>query len=152
MQEVGRKLVPIWYDCVRTPATQAASDRLVTIHRACKQVISHFQPQEAAIEELFFGANAKTALAVGQARGVLMLACAQSGLTVAEYSPASIKQAVTGYGQADKAQVQAMVQTILGMSTIPKPDHAADALAVAICHAGSMPAHRLVSSKTTLPQ
>lgn len=91
-----------------------------------------------AIEELFFGANARTALAVGQARGVCIVAAAQAGIPVFEYAPTTIKQSVTGYGRADKRQVQDMVRHVLRMSEIPRPDHAADALAVAIAHAGSL--------------
>ena len=140
---------PIWYGCLRTTASESASARLVRIHDACKQVIDQFHPDAAAIEELFFGASAKTALAVGQARGVCMLACANAGLQVHEYSPSSIKQAVTGYGRADKVQVQRMVQVTLGMTELPQPDHAADALGVAICHAGSSALERTISTART---
>lgn len=138
IQRVGVKLEPVWYDCMRTSPKESVSDRLVKIHTGCQQIIQRFQPDVAAIEELFFGAGAKAALAVGQARGVTILACATAGVPVFEYSPMSIKQAVSGYGRADKQQVQRMVQTILGMTEIPRPDHAADALGVAICHAGSL--------------
>ncbi len=100
---------------------------LVTLH----------QPAEAAVEKLFHGINVRSALATGQARGVCLLATADAGIPVGEYSPAEIKQAVVGYGSADKAQVQYMVRAILSLSETPKPDHAADALAVAICHASS---------------
>lgn len=145
LEQRGSKLVPIWYDCVRTSAQQEASERLVTIHRACVQIIEHFRPDAIAVEQLFFGANAQTALAVGQARGVILLAAAQSGIAVGEYSPTAIKQAVTGYGAADKSQVQRMVQSILGMTEPPRPDHAADALAVAICHTGAQSLARTTS-------
>lgn len=138
IDRVGSKLTPVWYDCLRTSADTAASGRLVSIHQACEQVIQRFTPDTAAVETLYFGASARAALAVGQARGVLMLACAQAGVDVFEYTPASIKQAVTGHGRADKAQMQQMVQVILRMSEPAKPDHAADALGIAICHAGSM--------------
>ncbi|MEK7816667.1 MAG: crossover junction endodeoxyribonuclease RuvC, partial [Actinomycetota bacterium] len=94
-----------------------------------------YGPQEAAIEELFGGVNLKAALAVGQSRGVIILACAERGLKPADYTPLNIKQAVVGYGRASKAQVQEMVKALLGLASIPRPDHAADALGVAICHA-----------------
>ena len=108
------------------------------IAAAVRDIIAQLAPVEAAMEDLFFGANAQAALSVGQARGVCSLVCAEAGLTVADYSPSVVKQAVTGYGRADKAQVQRMVQQILGMTDIPRPDHAADAFAVAIAHAGSL--------------
>ena len=140
----GPRLTPVWYDCLKTSPSEAPAARLVRIAQAARDVVQQFAPHEMAIEELFFGVNAKAALAVGQARGVLMLACAESGIEVFEYSPTSIKQAVTGYGRADKAQMQQMVMMTLGMSEIPRPDHAADALATAICHAGSL-SHPMVS-------
>ncbi|MBC7645029.1 MAG: crossover junction endodeoxyribonuclease RuvC [Thermoleophilia bacterium] len=141
----GPRLTPVWYDCLKTTPAEAPAARLVRIAQAARDVVRQFAPHEMAIEELFFGVNAKAALAVGQARGVLMLACAEAGLEVFEYSPSSIKQAVTGYGRADKTQMQHMVMVTLGMSEIPKPDHAADALAAAICHAGSF-SHPQVTS------
>jgi crossover junction endodeoxyribonuclease RuvC len=134
----GSRLAPVWYDCLRTAAGEAPSERLVRIHAACTQAIEHFRPDAVAVEELFFGAGPKAALAVGQARGVCLLACAHAGVPVFEYAPSSIKQAVTGYGRADKQQVQLMVQSMLGMSEVPPPAHPADALATAICHAGSL--------------
>ena len=108
--------------------------RLQAIHRELKQLAETWQPAEAAIEEIFFSKNVRTAMSVGQARGVAMLALADAGLPVAEYTPLAIKQAVTGYGSADKKQMQEMVKMLLGLSEIPRPDDAADALAVAICH------------------
>jgi crossover junction endodeoxyribonuclease RuvC len=138
IERAGVKLRPVWYDCLTTSPREAAADRLVRIGRAVREIVERMQPDAMAIEELFFGANAKSALAVGQARGVCMLVCAEAGLPVYEYSPASIKQAVTGYGRADKQQVMEMVRHQLGMTEVPRPDHAADALAVAITHAGSM--------------
>jgi len=108
--------------------------RLQAIHREIKQLAETWQPAEAAVEELFFSKNVRTAMSVGQARGVAMLALADAGLPVAEYTPLAIKQAVTGYGSADKKQMQEMVKMLLGLSEIPRPDDAADALAVAICH------------------
>ena len=98
---------------------------------------AEWQPSAAAVEELFFSSNARTAMSVGQARGVALLALADAGLDVAEYTPLEVKQAVTGYGGADKAQMQEMVRLLLGLPETPRPDDAADALAVAICHSHS---------------
>lgn len=108
--------------------------RLQAIHREIKQLAEKWQPVEAAVEELFFSNNVRTAMSVGQARGVAILALADAGLPVAEYTPLAIKQAVTGYGSADKTQMQEMVKMLLGLSEVPRADDAADALAVAICH------------------
>lgn len=123
---------------VVTSAKEPAHERLQQIFQGIVDVIDLYQPQAAAIEELFGGVNLKTALAVGQARGVIVLACAERGIAPADYTPLRIKQAVVGYGRAGKVQVQQMVKALLGLSRVPKPDHAADALAVAICHAHSM--------------
>lgn len=138
VDRVGHRLVPVWYDCLRTKPTEAPTARLMRIAQAVRDAITHLQPEAIAIEELFFGANAKAALAVGQARGVCILAAAEAGLPVFEYTNSAIKQAVTGYGRADKLQVMEMVRVQLSMSEVPKPDHAADALAAAITHAGAM--------------
>ncbi len=148
LERRGSKMVPLWYDCLRTTAATPPAERLATIHTACVSVIRQFEPHAAAIEGLFFGVNAQSALQVGQARGVLVLACHLAGVDVHEYSPAVVKQSVTGYGQADKHQVQRMVQTMLGMSEPPRPDHAADAFAVAICHAGSADVQGRIQSST----
>ncbi|MEO6866629.1 MAG: crossover junction endodeoxyribonuclease RuvC [Gaiellales bacterium] len=137
----GMRLSPVWYDCLRTKPTEEPAARLMAIAAAVRQIIERLQPEVVAIEELFFGVNAKAALAVGQARGVCMLASAEAGLPVFEYTNSSIKQAVTGYGRADKQQVMEMVRVQLRMSEIPRPDHAADAFAAAITHAGAMHLH-----------
>jgi len=108
--------------------------RLQAIHCEIKQLAENWQPTEAAVEELFFSNNVRTAMSVGQARGVAMLALADAGLPIAEYTPLAVKQAVTGYGSADKKQMQEMMKMLLGLSEVPRPDDAADALAVAICH------------------
>jgi crossover junction endodeoxyribonuclease RuvC len=134
----GIQLQPIWYDCLRTKPSEAMPERLVRIARTVRQVVEQMQPHAVAIEELFFGANAKAALAVGQARGVCIVACAEAGVPVFEYTNSAIKQAVTGYGRADKQQVMEMVRVQLRMTEVPRPDHAADALAAAITHAGAM--------------
>lgn len=109
--------------------------RLHTIYSDLSELIQRHQPDQYAVEELFFNKNVKTALAVGHARGVALLAGVNAGLDVFEYTPLQVKQAVVGYGRADKQQVQYMVKTMLNLSTVPKPDDVADAIAVAICHA-----------------
>jgi crossover junction endodeoxyribonuclease RuvC len=121
-------------DVITTPAKMILPQRLQIIYEGLSEVIAKYQPQEAAMEELFFAKNARTAMSVGHARGVVMLALANGGLSIAEYTPKQVKQAVTGYGGADKNQVGEMVRMILKLPTVPKPDDAADAAAVAICH------------------
>ena len=125
------------FGAVTTDSKADMPDRLKHIYNMLMGIISEFEPEAASVEELFFNTNSKTALLVGQARGVAMLACANSGLAIYEYTPLQIKQALVGYGRAEKGQVQAMVKTILNLDKIPKPDDAADALAAAICHGHS---------------
>ena len=125
------------YGCFETINDRPLSDRLVLIHAAIDELIETHSPEAVGVERLFFNKNVQSAFAVGQARGVVLLAAGQHGLPVAEYGPHEVKMAVTGYGRAPKAQVQRMVQMVLGMSELPKPDDAADALAVAICLAHS---------------
>ncbi len=119
---------------IRTKAGIAHSERLQALYTEIQTLILLHQPDCAAVEKLFFQRNVSTALSVGEARGVCLLALSQAMLTLGEYTPLEVKQAVTGYGAADKHQVQVMVQTLLKMDDIPRPDDAADALAVAICH------------------
>lgn len=120
-----------------TPAGTALPQRLLAIHRELSALIERHRPQAAAVEELFFSKNVRTAMSVGQARGVVLLAVAQAGLPIYHYKPSEVKLAVTGYGGASKAQVQEMVRLLLGMETVLTPDDAADAAAIAICHAHS---------------
>ena len=122
------------YGTITTPASQPLPQRLQQIYRELRALIATWRPDSAAVEELFFSKNARTALAVGHARGVALLALSDAGLAVQEYKPAEVKQAVAGYGGAPKEQVQGMVQLLLGLEEAPRPDDAADALAVAICH------------------
>ena len=112
--------------------------RLQIIYRELTLLIEEWQPESSAVEELFFSKNAKTALAVGHGRGVALLALASANLSIAEYKPLEVKQAITGYGGADKWQIQQMVKLLLSLDEIPRPDDAADALAVAICHLHSV--------------
>jgi len=130
----SQTLQPIAFGVVRTPPHVPITDRLVTLYDALQRIIDEFAPDQAAVEELFFATNARTAISVSQARGVALLAVAKAGLPAAEYTPLQVKQTTTGYGQADKQQVQEMVRILLGLREPPKPDDAADALAVAICH------------------
>ena len=123
------------FGVVTTPAGEPPEVRLESIYRELTAVLQQHQPTSAAVEKLFFHRNVTSAMAVGQGRGVVLLAVAHCGLPAAEYSPLQVKQAVTGYGKASKLQVQHMVRTLLNLETIPRPDDAADALAVAICHA-----------------
>lgn len=125
------------YGCISSKASEELPQRLKRLHDELALLVGMYAPAEAAVEKLFHGVNARSALATGQARGVCLLATADAGMVIAEYSPAEIKQAVVGYGSADKAQVQFMVRAVLSLPETPRPDHAADALAVAICHANS---------------
>jgi len=125
---------PLTFGVIRTPAGQPLPARLQLIYRAVRDLATEWEPTTAAVEELFFSSNVRTAMSVGQARGVALLALADAGLDVVEYTPLTVKQAVTGYGNADKAQMQEMVRLLLGLVEVPRPDDAADALAVAICH------------------
>lgn len=142
VDEQNGQLTPVEHGVLTTAAGTPQPQRLLTLYTGLQALITQFKPDAAAVEELFFGKNVNTALTVGQARGVILLALAQAGLPIFEYKPASVKQAVSGYGGADKRQMQEMVRITLGLSAIPRPDDAADALAVAICHAYSAPALR----------
>lgn len=133
----GNKFTPVHYESILTQAHTPAEDRLKILYDGLVELIEKYQPDEAAIEELFFNNNAKTAIIVGEARGIALLACVQHGVKISEYTPLQIKQSLVGYGRADKKQVQSMVKTILGLEKVPKPDDTADALAAAICHAHS---------------
>src|SRR5438874_11679839 len=130
----GDDLSMIACDVITTPARMPLAERFQQIYQGLVEIIGMYTPQEAAIEELFFAKNTRTAMTVGQARGVAMLALANGGLPISEYTPKQVKQAVTGYGDARKEQVGEMVRILLKLSSIPRPDDAADAAAVAICH------------------
>jgi crossover junction endodeoxyribonuclease RuvC len=130
----GDNLALVTYGAITTSSRQPLPERLQQIYRQLRALIVEWQPESAAVEELFFSKNARTALAVGHARGVALLALTEAGLPIQEYKPAEVKQAVAGYGGAPKEQIQGMVQLLLSLDEIPRPDDAADALAVAICH------------------
>jgi crossover junction endodeoxyribonuclease RuvC len=142
----GNRFRCIGYGCITTPASTETARRLKDIHDGILGLVETHEPVECAIESLFFNVNVKSAFATGQARGAALLATADAGLPVGEYGPAEVKLAVTGNGSADKRQVQYMVRAILGLGEDPKPDHAADALALAICHANSRVARARVAA------
>jgi len=127
-------LHPIAFGVVTTEPATSMPLRLSQLHSALAEILALHRPETAAVEKLFFQKNVSTALAVGQARGVALLALAQAGVPAAEYSPREVKLAIAGYGGAGKRQMQAMVRALLGLGEPPRPDDAADALAVAICH------------------
>jgi crossover junction endodeoxyribonuclease RuvC len=133
-EEEDGSLTVIDYGVIETSARDSMPRRLVQLYKELKKIIDLHQPQSGAVEKLFFARNVRTALSVGQARGIALLALAEAGVDISEYSPNEVKQAVAGYGGADKHQVQSMVQALLELDQIPQPDDAADALAVAICH------------------
>ena len=135
VQRRAGRLVALDGGCVSTPAAAAPEERLATIHAAVVALMARHAPDVVALEALYFGQNVRSALAVGQARGVVMLAAGQRGLACHDDTPQQVKGAVCGSGRAQKDQVQRMVQSLLGLTELPRPDHAADALAVAICHA-----------------
>lgn len=134
VEERENDLTLVAYGTVTTSAEMPLAARLQRIYQELSTIIATYRPAEAAVEELFFSRNTRTALAVGQARGVALLALANAGLPIREYTPLQIKQAITGYGQASKQQMQKMVRLLLKLDAVPQPDDAADAIAAAICH------------------
>lgn len=133
----GNKFSVIDYGVITTEASELLPDRLLTLSRGLEEVMEKYDPDAVSVEELFFNKNIKTALTVGHGRGVALLTAARAGKKVYEYTPLQVKQSVVGYGRAEKAQIQQMVKIILNLQSIPKPDDAADALAVAICYGHS---------------
>lgn len=143
---VDGRLSMVAYGAITTPPDEDPAVRLQSIYEQLNTLLDEFAPQTAAVEQVFFGRNITTAIAVGQARGVLLLALANAALPISEYSPPQVKEAVTGYGKADKAQVQLMVRQLLDLTETPRPDDAADALAVAITHYNFYQFQRLVDA------
>lgn len=137
VRSVGGRPEHIRHGAICTPAGMPLHERLLMLHEDLNELIQSFRPQAMAVEELFFGNNVTTGIHVSHGRGVILLAAASHGLPVSEYKPAQVKQAVVGYGKADKRQVMEMVKSLLHLKTLPRPDDAADALAVAICHVHS---------------
>lgn len=148
VSEVGGRLTTSVYGAIQTPAKLPLSERLLMIHRELVALIVKYTPTVVGLERLYFAKNAKTAMDVGQARGVILLTCMQHNLPVYEFTPLQVKQAVCGTGGADKGQVQRMVRTLLGLHETPKPDDVADALAVAIACNNSL-AHLTRTTKNT---
>jgi len=130
----GKKMQLVDAGVIRTPVKEDDAVRLQTIYEELSDIIAQTKPTQMAVEKLFFAQNVTTAMTVAQARGVVLLAGRQAELKISEYTPLQIKQALTGYGRADKKQMQEMVRTVLGLKETPKPDDCADALAAAICH------------------
>jgi len=137
VEKTGNRFRPVHYGAITTPKEMPMDQRLEKLYDELRELIEEFRPDVASIEQLYFNNNAKTAINVGQARGVAVLACVKGGVPIAEYTPLQIKQALVGYGRADKKQVQFMVKTMLNLAEVPKPDDTADALAAAICHGHS---------------
>jgi crossover junction endodeoxyribonuclease RuvC len=137
-------LTVVDFGVVRTASKLAMPQRLLQIYQQLGEIIADHQPDSGAVEKLFFQRNVRTAISVGQGRGVALLALAQAEIPVVEYTPLEIKQAVSGYGKADKHQMQRMVRALLELDEVPRPDDAADALAVAICHLHSARLNRLL--------
>ncbi|MEX1021434.1 MAG: crossover junction endodeoxyribonuclease RuvC [Litorilinea sp.] len=127
---------------ISTAADTPMHLRLLEIHRDISNLLDEFRPDSVAVEKLFFGRNVTTAISVGQARGAVLLAAAQKSIDVAEYTPAEVKQAIAGYGNAEKRQVQEMVQRLLDLPEVPRPDDAADGVAIAVCHLQRLVYHR----------
>ena len=146
VQRRGGRLVALDGGCVRTHPRSAPETRLADVHARVALLLDEHAPDAVALESLFFGENARSAFAVGQARGVVMLAAGQRGIACHDYTPQQVKGAVCGSGRAGKDQVQRMVQAVLALAELPRPDHAADALAVAICHANHAPLRAAVAA------
>jgi crossover junction endodeoxyribonuclease RuvC len=140
---VEGQLHTVVYGVFSTPPQDSVQSRLQSIFRQLDDLLTRYQPECAAVEQIFFGRNITTAISVGQARGVMLLALANAGIPVSEYSPPKVKEAVTGYGKAEKSQVQMMVRHLLDLDETPHPDDAADALAVAITHSQYQRYHNL---------
>jgi len=144
-QEADGRLEVLAYGVIQTPADQAMPERLLELYGQLNEIILLHRPESGAVEKLFFQRNVRTALSVGQGRGVVLLAMANHKLPVAEYTPLEVKQAVAGYGGADKRQVQEMVRMLLDLESVPQPDDAADALAIAICHVHTAHTQRMIA-------
>ncbi|HLD94213.1 MAG TPA: crossover junction endodeoxyribonuclease RuvC [Anaerolineales bacterium] len=139
-------LTAVDWGVILTAPVENASERLARIHKELEKLLKKHNPECAAVESLFFQRNVRTAMSVGQARGVVLLALQQAGIPSYDYNPNQVKQAVSGYGAADKRQMQSMVQTLLRLPDLPKPDDAADALAIAICHLNTHRTQQAIAS------
>ena len=148
VEYVGNKFRTLEYGAITTPADMSTVDRLKKIYDELTMYLEKYKPDAVAIEELFFNSNQKTAINVAQARGVILVAVRNKNIPICEYTPLQVKQSVTGYGRADKKQIQQMVKMLLGLNVIPKPDDAADGLALAICHAHSNKMNNMLNLNT----
>ena len=137
IRQEGNRLSYLQHGAVTTPSQWEMPRRLGRLFDGVTELVKGYRPETVAVEELFFNTNVTTAITVGQARGVVLLAAYRAGIEVAEYTPLQVKQAITSYGRAEKRQVQEMVRSLLRLREIPKPDDAADGLAIAVCHAFS---------------
>ncbi len=146
-EEQNGALIVVDYGVIQTPAQTPMPQRLLQIYRELQEITLLHRPDSGAVEKLFFQKNVRTAISVGQGRGVAILALAAAEMPIAEYTPLELKQAISGYGGADKAQVQYMVKVLLDLDEIPEPDDAADALAVAICHIHSARIKALIENQ-----
>jgi crossover junction endodeoxyribonuclease RuvC len=146
LEKSGNRFRALAYGALETPKTIPAHERLLALYRGLRGLCETYQPDALVTEQLLFQTNRRTAIAVARAAGIALLVAAEQGIEWREYTPLQVKQAVTGYGGADKKQVQTMVQRLLGLESVPKPDDAADALAIAICHA-----HHAALSRLTTP-
>ncbi len=144
---IGNRVKSVEYGCIETKPHTPMPDRLIDIYGAVTEIIERLRPDAMAVEQLFFAKNVTTGLDVAQARGVVLLAGRQANLSLGEYTPMQVKQSIAGYGKADKKQIQEMVRMFLGLATIPRPDDAADALAIAITHAHTAPFTSRVEGK-----
>jgi len=146
LEKSGNRFRALAYGALETPKTMPTHERLRELYHGLRGLCETYQPDVLVTEQLLFQTNRRTAIAVARAAGIALLVAAEQGIEWREYTPLQVKQAVTGYGGADKRQVQTMVQRLLGLESVPKPDDAADALAIAICHA-----HHAALSRLTTP-
>lgn len=137
IDKIGNSFKPVDYGVIKTKAGEPLPERLLKIRMELSSIVEKYRPDEMAVEELFFNTNSKTVIHVAESRGVVLVEGAVRGINVNEYTPLQVKQGVVGYGRAQKVQVMQMVKVLLNLESVPKPDDAADALAVAICHANS---------------
>jgi crossover junction endodeoxyribonuclease RuvC len=148
VRQDGDRLLGIESGCISTSSKENTPERLGKIYHTLKVLIAKYHPDAVAVERLYFGENSKSAMAVGQARGMALLAAAEGKVPVSEYTPLEVKMAITGYGRAEKRQMQQMVRILLKLEEIPRPDDAADALAVAICHLHSLKLTQITSHES----
>jgi len=144
MEEKEGKVIPLAYGCVSTSAKKTTAQRLKETADDIEKIVRKYKPQEAAVEDIFFFKNVKTAVKVSQSRGAMLLILEKLKVSIFEYTPLQVKQAITGYGRAEKKQIQLIVKNILKLKTIPKPDDTADAIAIAICHINSRKINNLL--------